>query len=182
MRRIGIFPGVFDPVHAGHIAFAQAAKKAANLDIVYFIPEANPWRKINVTSLQHRLAMLRILTAESAGLQPLRFRDDRFTVQGMLREVQQHFADAELFLLVGSDVAHESLPTWHDVDQLLDAMSLIIGIRSDEMQHRQQLATTYDSAVFIDTDMSHVCSTSIRQSTHPHTLVAQYVTAHKLYA
>jgi nicotinate-nucleotide adenylyltransferase len=38
MKRIGIFGGSFDPVHAGHIHLATLAKEAAQLDEVWFLP------------------------------------------------------------------------------------------------------------------------------------------------
>lgn len=42
MSRIGIYSGSFNPVHAGHIAFALQALESANLKTIYFLPERRP--------------------------------------------------------------------------------------------------------------------------------------------
>ncbi len=51
---------MFDPVHRGHIAAAEAAKAAWRLDEVWMMITARPPHKRPVTPLRHRLAMLRL--------------------------------------------------------------------------------------------------------------------------
>lgn len=182
MRRIGIFPGVFDPVHNGHIAFAIAAQKAANLDAVYIIPESNPWHKTNVTPLRHRIAMVRLMTTDQPALQPLRLGIDRFTVSAMVHELHRHFNDAELYLLVGSDVALYSLRNWQDSEQLLTAMQLIIGLRTADATALDQLHQMYTTAQIVTTDAAADRSSLICQSLHPHPAVATYIQHNQLYA
>jgi nicotinate-nucleotide adenylyltransferase len=48
MKKIGIFAGTFDPIHEGHVAFAQAVLADLSLDKIYFLPERQPRRKTNV--------------------------------------------------------------------------------------------------------------------------------------
>ena len=61
--RVGIYPGAFDPVHKGHIAFALAAITAHQLDKVFFLPEPSPRHKQGVKALDHRVEMVRLATA-----------------------------------------------------------------------------------------------------------------------
>lgn len=42
---IAIFGGTFDPIHAGHLAAAQAAQERFSLDRMLFIPTGNPLTK-----------------------------------------------------------------------------------------------------------------------------------------
>jgi nicotinate-nucleotide adenylyltransferase len=65
-ERAALFGGSFDPVHRGHLAMATAAKEAAGLERVVFIPAArSPFKAGTAASPAQRLAMLRIALAES---------------------------------------------------------------------------------------------------------------------
>jgi len=50
--------GTFNPVHAGHMAFALQSLKEAKLDMIYFLPERQPRHKQGVEHFAHRVAML----------------------------------------------------------------------------------------------------------------------------
>jgi nicotinate-nucleotide adenylyltransferase len=43
--RVGLFGGSFDPIHAGHVAAARAARRELALDRVLFLPTAQPPHK-----------------------------------------------------------------------------------------------------------------------------------------
>ena len=45
LRRIGIMGGTFNPIHMAHLAIAEAVRNEFNLDLVLFIPAANPPHK-----------------------------------------------------------------------------------------------------------------------------------------
>ena len=63
-RRVGVFGGTFDPVHAAHVALAEAALAELRLDEVRWIPTGQPWQKAReVTSAAHRLAMVQAAIA-----------------------------------------------------------------------------------------------------------------------
>lgn len=57
--RLGIMGGTFDPPHLGHLACAEEALEAANLDAVLFVPTGRPAFKQDrlVTAGEVRLAM-----------------------------------------------------------------------------------------------------------------------------
>ena len=56
--RLGIMGGTFDPPHLGHLACAEEALEAANLDAVLFVPTGRPAFKQDrlVTAGEVRLA------------------------------------------------------------------------------------------------------------------------------
>jgi nicotinate-nucleotide adenylyltransferase len=64
--RLALFGGTFDPVHDGHVALAGAARAAAALERVVFLPcRLSPHKQTGAppTSGAHRLAMLRLALA-----------------------------------------------------------------------------------------------------------------------
>lgn len=129
--RIGIYAGTFNPVHTGHIAFALQSIEAANLDIVYFMPERRPRAKETVEHFGHRMAMLTRATEPHSRLDMLDLVDVNFSVQRTLPQLQKEFPDCQLVFLFGSDVI-PGLPEWPYVDQLLKQSELVVGVRTND--------------------------------------------------
>ena len=127
-RHIGIYPGTFDPVHEGHIAFAQAAKKIFHLDKVIFLPEDTPRRKQGVTSIEKRRTLLETKIEKDKSLEVLTLSSSPFSVRRTLPELHQKLPGSKFILLIGSDVALH-LPDWQDIEQLLADASLLIALR-----------------------------------------------------
>jgi nicotinate-nucleotide adenylyltransferase len=130
-QRIGIYSGTFNPVHAGHLAFALQAVKAAKLDRVYFLPERRPRHKTNVEHFGHRVAMLNRAVRPHPKLSVLELDDVSFTVQRTLLNLQKMFLSSQLVMLLGSDVVN-NLPSWPQSDQLLNSCELVVGVRDEE--------------------------------------------------
>ena len=166
--RIGIYAGTFNPVHTGHIAFALQAIAAANLDMVYFMPERRPRDKQAVEHFGHRMAMLRRATEPHNQLDLLDLVDVNFSVQRTLPQLQHEFPDSQLVFLVGSDVA-PSIPSWPHVTQLLKQSELVIGVRAgDDMDGLKTLVSSWSpaprSVIVFDSYAPGVSSRVIRQA------------------
>lgn len=130
-RRIGIYAGTFDPVHAGHVTFALQVLKAAELDKVYFLPERRPRGKQQVEHFGHRVAMLRRALGPHPRFEVLEMVDVSFSVRRTVPQLQRQFKDAELIFLFGSDVV-PGLADWPQADQLLLDHELVIGLRAQD--------------------------------------------------
>jgi nicotinate-nucleotide adenylyltransferase len=184
--RIGIYSGTFDPVHAGHIAFAAAALHTCQLDEVVFLPEKRPRGKQNVTTLAHRKVLLEKAIEHTPGLRVVELPSDQFTPKQTLRELRQILSNADLTLLIGSDVVNH-LFEWPDIDILLSDVSLAIGIRAGDTQENVarvlQAATLPSSSTFIHTPLSSAASSHIRNgdATHLTPSVIEYIDTHTLY-
>jgi nicotinate-nucleotide adenylyltransferase len=133
---IAIFGGTFDPIHAGHMAAAQAAQRRFRLDRILFIPTGNPPHKIHdhLTDYPQRYAMVAVACAHEPRFIPStieaptvdgspRYSID--TVRTLRRRLRQH---DRLFFLVGAD-AFLDLPHWKDFRRLLDSVEFIVVSR-----------------------------------------------------
>ncbi len=130
--RIGLFGGTFDPPHLGHLAAALAARDQLELDLVLFVVANDPWQKIEagieVTSAQHRLAMVKVAVSEFGGLEADASEINRGGLtytSTTLQEMKILFPSSDLFLLVGGDVAAE-LDTWKDTGLIRDNATLVV--------------------------------------------------------
>jgi nicotinate-nucleotide adenylyltransferase len=69
-RKIGLFGGTFNPIHAGHVRAAVSVAGLAGLDKVIFIPSAMPPHKPlqNHVSSAHRLEMVKLAIRDESRL------------------------------------------------------------------------------------------------------------------
>ncbi|MBQ7032647.1 MAG: nicotinate-nucleotide adenylyltransferase [Clostridia bacterium] len=133
MKRIGLFGGMFDPVHLGHLHAAREAAEKLSLDSVIFIPANVPPHKKNgcFASGAHRLAMLK-LAVEA---------DSRFTVSAYELEKEgtsysyitvEHFRakypEDKLYFLIG-DEAYALLHTWKLPERIRAAADFVVVTR-----------------------------------------------------
>jgi len=187
MRRIGIYPGTFDPIHEGHIAFAQNTLTAIGLDVVFFVPEPRPRGKQHVTDLRHRLAMARHVATARPQLQALRLGSECFTVRETMPELQRLLPGDKLTFLIGSDVA-KSLGYWEDLELLLPNVEFAVGLRGNDTA--ADITTILGklpqpiSYTVIPVDQAHAASSVIRRGDHrtAPAEVRDYITQHQLYA
>lgn len=168
IRRIGIYSGTFDPVHAGHIAFALQAMQAAKLDKLYFLPERRPRSKKHVEHFGHRVAMLKQAVVPHPKLDVLEFDDVSFSVKRTLPKLELMFPDSRLVFLVGSDVA-EHIGQWDLLERLFATSEILVGIRdTHDAQNLQELVTAWPvqplNAKIIKSHAARVSSAKIRDA------------------
>lgn len=145
MSRIGIYAGTFDPVHAGHIAFALQAIDAAKLDKVYFLPERRPRAKQQVEHFGHRVAMLSRALKPHPRLEVMELVDVSFSVERTLPFLARKFPDDSLVFLFGSDVV-PGIAAWPKADRLLKDNEFVFGLRHDDKrEHIHKLVEGWTS-------------------------------------
>jgi len=62
--QVGLFMGSFDPPHAGILRIIEEARTRLSLDAVYVVPVSEPGDSKKLAPLDHRLAMMRLLTKD----------------------------------------------------------------------------------------------------------------------
>jgi nicotinate-nucleotide adenylyltransferase len=129
--RIGIYAGTFDPVHAGHIAFALQSLGIADLDKVYFLPERRPRAKNHVEHFAHRSAMIKSAIKPHPKFKLLELVDISFSVDRTLPRLKAMFPSKQLVFIFGSDVA-KNLQHWPNIEILFKETEIIIGLRNPD--------------------------------------------------
>lgn len=134
-RRIGLLGGTFDPVHNGHLAIVDCARKSCSLDAIVFIPAANPPHKAGqaITPLHHRQRMLELACSVGSNTHVSTLEAQRsgpsYTVD-TLRTLKSYFPpETELFFIIGTD-SFVDLPSWKEPGRLLDYASLVVVSRT----------------------------------------------------
>lgn len=169
-RRIGIYSGSFDPIHQGHIVFAQTAAKQCHLEQVVFLPEPKPRDKNSVTPIDERLAVIKDAIASDLSLSSLQLMSEQFSVRVTLPQLKVAFPNASFTLLIGSDVVKTFTYRWDDLDVLLRDTALAIGMRDGDSENEMMaiiatLEKQYNLVIiynFIYTQHSHLASSKMR--------------------
>jgi nicotinate-nucleotide adenylyltransferase len=120
--RIGVFGGTFDPVHAGHVAMADAAARKFELSRVLFVPaRLSPHKTAPPTDARHRVAMLALALAGRPDWSICFAELDRdgpsYTVD-TLRALSARSLQTELWLLMGTDTL-AGLARWKDPEEIV---------------------------------------------------------------
>lgn len=133
-RKVGILGGSFNPVHVGHLILAETAAEALELDRVVLIPCARRAHKAStlLASEEHRLAMLRLATAENSRMEV----SDMELVRGgvsytvdTIAEYRERNPMDDVFFIVGADSLLE-LHMWKDIYGLLRLCKMVPVTRS----------------------------------------------------
>lgn len=181
MKKIGLYSGVFDPIHNGHIAFAELAIEQGKVDEVYFMVEPKPRRKQSVTPLKHRLAMVRAAIKDKPNLNVLSIDQPTFSARHTLPFLQASFTGSSLCLLMGSDL-FAFVESWPDYTQLRSAVNFGIARRRDETVNISKLAP---GDWLVESPYPHISSSQVRSSTAGQDAIPQsvaiYLAKTKLY-
>lgn len=127
-----LYGGTFDPVHAGHLAVARAARDTLHA-AVHLVPAAvPPHRGPTAASARDRADLLELAVAGEPGLavdtRELRRKGPSYTVD-TLRDARADIGSrAPLAWLIGAD-AFRGLPAWHDWRALFDLAHFVVAVR-----------------------------------------------------
>jgi nicotinate-nucleotide adenylyltransferase len=171
-QRIGHFGGTFDPPHLAHLLLASEAAYQLNLSRVLWTLTPNPPHKTNerITSLEHRLAMLKLTIADDPLFELSRLEMDRpsphYTVD-TIRLLAAQEPDADIVLLIGGDSLYD-LPSWHSPSDLITAVHQIGVMRRpgdsiDLSTLESLLPGVKDKVRFVEVLLQDFSSTEIRR-------------------
>ena len=134
-KRIGIFGGSFDPIHLGHLLFAEFCREQAALDEVRFIPAAQaPHKGEACAESRQRLEMTRLATLGHAAFVvdacELERGGKSYTVE-TLEGIAEREPENELFLIMGADSLRD-FPKWRAPERIVQLATLLVVRRGGE--------------------------------------------------
>lgn len=122
VRRIGLYGGTFNPVHAGHLLVAQAAQEELQLDRIFFVPTArSPFKPDHEPAPDVcRLRWLRLALAGRSewelDTQEIERGGISYTID-TVKDYRNRFPTTDLHYLIGADHLAQ-LPKWRDAASL----------------------------------------------------------------
>jgi len=116
MKHVGILGGTFNPPHSGHLSIAESLLAEFSLDEILFLPVGQPphKRSLEIASNEHRLNMLRLLTAHDPRLCVSDLEMNRsgytYTVD-TLTQLKNTVSDSIFYYIIGTDTLFK-LTSW----------------------------------------------------------------------
>ncbi|MDK8181043.1 nicotinate-nucleotide adenylyltransferase [Paenibacillus sp. UMB4589-SE434] len=129
VKQIGIMGGTFDPIHLGHLVAAEAAREAALLDEVWFMPANVPPHKPHqpIASPEQRLQMTQLAISDYEPFHLSAWEMERGGVSYTLDTVnalQAQYPHVEWYWIIGGDMV-AYLPKWHGIDELMAKIKFV---------------------------------------------------------
>lgn len=150
MRRIGVFGGLFDPVHYGDLRVAREAMQQLALEEIVIVPFVSPSTGQETASRRDRLNML---TLAFSGVQGIAIIENEYeqTLTGLsdaLRAVRVGRQDAQLYLLMGTDQLDAWLSQKNSLP-VLRSLNIALFYRADNSDAARLRAMALDVRVSI---------------------------------
>ena len=133
-RRVALYGGTFDPVHAGHLAVARGLLLLFALDEVLFIPAyvAPHKRERRVSPAHDRYAMLALATQGEGRMRvspvELSAPERPYTVETLTSFLERAGGRSRLFFVMGAD-SWEEITTWREWERVLTLTDVIVVTR-----------------------------------------------------
>jgi nicotinate-nucleotide adenylyltransferase len=143
LRPFGVFGGMFDPIHFGHLRAAHELHEKLGLETVGFFPAgAPPHRAAPLADARMRLAMVRAAVADDVRFlvddRELRRSGPSYTIL-TLEELRAERGTQPLALIMGMD-AFAGIGSWHRAGDLIEFAHLVVAQRPGAAMPREGLA------------------------------------------
>ncbi len=181
--RLGIFGGTFNPPHLGHLRLVTAIADKMQLDRVLVIPASVPPHKhvSNLASSRDRLEMCRLCFEDNRSFfvsDTELLRVGKSYTYDTLCEIKKIYPDAELFLIVGSDML-ATFDEWYRYHDILMMATLCAASRKHGFVPELEGRFTQEEIKkikFIEIPVFEVSSTIIRRKISEHESTQELLT------
>ncbi|MGH8130658.1 MAG: nicotinate-nucleotide adenylyltransferase [Steroidobacteraceae bacterium] len=132
MRPIGVFGGMFDPIHYGHLRTAHELCEILDLEALVFLPAGDPpHRAAPLADAETRLAMVQAAVQDDPRFivddRELRRAGPSYTLL-TLEELRAERGGQPIALIMGMD-AFAGIDRWHRASELLSLAHMVIAMR-----------------------------------------------------
>lgn len=167
--RIGVLGGTFDPIHVGHLAAADAVRRALALDQVLLVPARHPPHRGQHpdASPYHRFAMVALAVAGADGLVASDLELGRpgpsYTSTTLRTLHARGLPAAGIYFITGAD-AFAEITTWKDYPEILELAHFVVVDRPGVSRASLPAAPAHAvGVVFVEAATPEVSSTAIRR-------------------
>lgn len=168
--------GTFDPIHLGHLAVAEEARRQINLDEVRFMPAGQPYFKdlSSISPAEDRLRMLALAIAEKPYYSISRLEIDRpgpsYAVESVFQMKQLLRPGDEIFFIMGWD-SLMTLYRWYEADRLIKLCKIVAAPRPgypkpDVDVLEKDLPGITRRSIVMDRPLIDISATEIRRRVH----------------
>ncbi|MBO5398014.1 MAG: nicotinate-nicotinamide nucleotide adenylyltransferase [Clostridia bacterium] len=156
MKRFGFFGGCFNPPTIAHIELIEKTIKDKNLDMVYFVPMGDLYKKENLIPAFHRVNMLKIAMKEKMDILNISIDSQKdLKAIDTFRIIEKEFNQSDNYFIMGSD-NFENIKFWKDSEELLKNYKYIVLNREDDISSsrvREKIKNNEDVSQFIYKDV-----------------------------
>ena len=129
----GLLGGTFDPIHAGHLDVAEAARIAVGLDRVLLVPaNVPPHRQAPGASAAHRFAMAALAVQDRPGVYvsdlEMSSTEPSYTSATLDKLTAQGVDTGTVSFIIGADAFRE-IRTWKTFPEILDRCLFVVVSR-----------------------------------------------------
>jgi len=196
--RLGVLGGAYNPITRAHLLLARCSKEQFKLhEIIFVLPKTLPNKPVVDTSIEQRLEMMRLGTAD------VRYVSLGLCTHGLFLDIcaalQKVYPQSpEIFFITGRDAA-ERILNWPYPDpaealaRMFAGFQLLVFEREGTLQLRKNpLMKQYSNRIHtvrLSENIDHISSTEVRQRTLAGqsieglvpAAVAAYILNHDLY-
>ncbi len=168
MKRLGIFGGVFDPVHLAHLIEAENAREHLKLDKVIFIPSGTPPIKNSDRLLDAEIRLHLVKLAidgnpnfESSDIEVKNKTGKSYTVDTLLK-LSENFKgeNVKLYLIIGID-NFAQIRKWKEPEKIF-TFSEVVVINRPGYDIREIKNEFSNRILFIPEPIIDISATDIR--------------------
>lgn len=129
---IGLLGGSFNPVHLGHLAMAEAAKRELGLTRLLIIPDGDPPHKsTELAGKHHRLRMTELAAAGRFEVSAMEVeRPGKTYTVDTLEVLAALYPDAQLYMIIGADTLRE-ISGWRNAARVFELCTFAVFGRDD---------------------------------------------------
>jgi nicotinate-nucleotide adenylyltransferase len=197
-EQIGLFGGTFDPPHLGHLILASEAYSQLALDRLLWIltPEPPHKQDLSITSIQHRLAMVKLAIEGNPSFELSHIELDRPGPHYTLDTVEliaEKYPESDITPIIGGDSLRD-MPKWHRPKELLQACHWVGVMRRPGEQENlavleNDLPGISSKVHYVDAPLLEIASREIRSRImggkqfqyYLHPAVYEYIKDNHLY-
>lgn len=161
-EKVGILGGTFNPPHLGHLLIADQVRDQLDLDKILFLPTAEPPH--SSVSKQTIASDIRVDMLDLAIMDHPDFDMELYEVEkggknytaDTMEVLVDLYPAVDFYFIIGGDMIAD-LPTWHNIDKLVDLVQFV-GVNRPGYEAESEYPI-----IMVDVPMTNINSTMIRQ-------------------